>query len=167
MASKELYFETDDSHPIDIVEILAEDRAWTFDRAGEDQISIQVEGVWRIYNVSLAWSEYDETLRMIVSFDMEPPSSRLSALYETLNLANDKCWLGGFSLWQDQGVMAYRYGMILSGGGIASREQIDKVMRDGVSACERFYPAFQLVCWGDESPKEAMNIAISEVYGRA
>jgi hypothetical protein len=36
-----------------------------------------------------------------------------------------------------------------------------------VMSCERFYPAFQLVTWGGRTPAEAMQIAISEAYGRA
>jgi len=33
--------------------------------------------------------------------------------------------------------------------------------------CERFYPAFQLVCWGDDSPAQAMRVAMDEAYGTA
>ena len=34
-------------------------------------------------------------------------------------------------------------------------------------ASERFYPAFQMVAWGNETPAEAMKVAIAEAYGRA
>jgi hypothetical protein len=34
-------------------------------------------------------------------------------------------------------------------------------------AAERFYPCFQLACWGDATPAAAMDIAMSEAYGRA
>jgi hypothetical protein len=33
--------------------------------------------------------------------------------------------------------------------------------------CERFYPAFQLVGWGDRTPADALQVAIAEAYGRA
>ena len=36
-----------------------------------------------------------------------------------------------------------------------------------VMACERFYPAFQLVAWGGETPEKALGIAMTEAYGRA
>ena len=36
-----------------------------------------------------------------------------------------------------------------------------------VSACERYYPAFQLVCWGDDTVEKAMDIAMTGAYGRA
>ena len=36
-----------------------------------------------------------------------------------------------------------------------------------IIACEQFYPAFQLTCWGEETPEEALVIAFDKSYGRA
>lgn len=167
MANTEHYLDASELHPIDIVETLATNRDWDFDRIADDQIAMAVEGSWRTYAITLAWSDYDETLRMICTFDMEPPADRLPALFETLNSANDTSWAGAFSLWQEQKLMVYRYGLVLSGGASASPEQIDHLLHNAVLYCERFYPAFQLVCWGGEEPAKAMEIAIAEAYGRA
>ena len=41
------------------------------------------------------------------------------------------------------------------------------MVRAAVAACERFYPAFQLVAWGGETPEKALGIAMAEAYGRA
>jgi hypothetical protein len=124
MSLSEQYLETEDLHPIDIVETLATFHDWDFDRVADDQIAMAIEGQWRTYSVTLAWSGYDETLRMICTFDMEPPEDKLPALYETLNLANDKCWAGAFSYWADQKLMVYRYGLVLAGDQIAGADQI-------------------------------------------
>lgn len=167
MASIENYLESEDLHPIDIVESLAEHHDWDFDRVTDDQIAMAIDGAWRIYSLSLAWSARDETLRLICSFEMEPPAAKLPLLYQTMDMANDKCWSGAFTLWREQKLMVYRYGLNLCGGATASAAQIDDMVRAALVACERFYPAFQLVCWGDETPKAAMGIAINEAYGRA
>lgn len=167
MANTEHYLNSADIHPIDIVENLAESRDWAFDRVAEDQIAMAVEGSWRTYSITLAWSGFDETLRMICTFEMDPPAERLPELYELLNMANDKCWAGGFALWKEQQLMVYRYGLVLAGGASASPEQIDQLLGAGVTACERFYPAFQLACWGNRTPQDAIGIAIAEAYGRA
>lgn len=159
--------ETPDLHPIDIVETLATTRDWSFDRMDTDQISMEVAGSWRTYAVTLVWSDYDETLRLVCSFEMDPPRDKMPALFETLNLTNDRLWTGSFAHWSDQNLMVYRYGLVLSGGALAQPEQIDQMMQNGVLACERFYPAFQLACWGDTTPQKAMDVAISEAYGRA
>ncbi len=36
-----------------------------------------------------------------------------------------------------------------------------------VGLCERFYPAFQLVGWGEEDAEAAANIAIDQAFGTA
>lgn len=156
----------DDSHPIDIVETLAEHHDWEFDRIGEDQIAMAVEGVWRTYSITLAWSRHDDTLRMIVSFEMQPPTDRLPELFEALNLINDECWTGAFSYWTAQQLMVFRYGLLAGDQGV-SVEQVLTLIDTAVAACERFYPAFQLVCWGNACPQDALQVAIAEAYGRA
>ncbi len=158
---------TVDLHPIDLVEALAETREWDFDRVGDDQIAMAVEGVWRTYSLSLAWTGHDDMLRLLCTFEMDPPEGRLPELYKTLDSANDQNWGGCFSLWREHKLMVYRYGLTLAGGGTATAGQIDAMMRGAVEACERFYPAFQLVCWGDQEAEEALEIAISQAYGRA
>ncbi|NOC43768.1 MULTISPECIES: YbjN domain-containing protein [Ruegeria] len=166
MALSEQYLE-EDIHPIDIVEHLAEHHDWDFDRIGDDQIAMAVEGQWRTYSITLAWSNYDETLRMVCSFEMEPPAEREMQLYELLNKMNDQCWAGAFTYWANQKLMVYRYGLVLAGGQTASAEQIDTMITAAVMSAERYYPAIQLVTWGNREPEEAMQVAIAEAYGRA
>lgn len=167
MASLDRLMNTHDIHPIDIVETLATHNDWDFDRIGDDQIAMAIEGSWRTYSLSLAWSAFDETLRIICTFDMDPPAQKLAGLYHIMALANDESWHGSFNFWPDQKLMVFRYGLNLSGGASASAEQIDDMVAAAVSNCERYYPAFQLVCWGDESAERAMDIAFDEAYGRA
>ncbi|EEE39229.1 hypothetical protein RKLH11_3076 [Rhodobacteraceae bacterium KLH11] len=166
MALSEQFLE-EDLHPIDIVEHLAEHHDWDFDRIGDDQIAMAVEGQWRTYSITLAWSNYDETLRMVCSFEMEPPAERETVLYELLNKMNDQCWAGAFTYWANQKLMVYRYGLVLTGGQTASPDQIDTMINAAVLSAERYYPAIQLVTWGNRTPEDAMQVAIAEAYGRA
>ncbi|MGH1425850.1 MAG: YbjN domain-containing protein [Pseudooceanicola sp.] len=166
MALSEQFLQ-DDLHPIDIVENLAEHHDWDFDRIGDDQIAMAVEGQWRTYSITLAWSGYDETLRLVCTFEMEPPADSMPRIYELLNHVNDQCWAGSFTWWAEQKLMVYRYGLVLSGGQMASPEQIDTLISAAVMSAERYYPAFQLTAWGDQSPADALQVAIAEAYGRA
>lgn len=166
MALSEQFLE-DEIHPIDIVEHLAEHHDWDFDRIADDQIAMAVEGQWRTYSITLAWSGFDETLRMVCTFEMEPPEDKRPALYELLNLVNDQCWAGSFTFWEEQKLMVYRYGLVLAGGQIAGPEQIDTMIGAAVMSAERYYPALQMLVWGDQSPRQAMQMAIAEAYGRA
>ncbi|KUP93899.1 type III secretion system chaperone family protein [Tritonibacter horizontis] len=167
MALSEHHLQDDDIHPIDIVENLASYHDWDFDRIADDQIAMAVEGQWRTYSLTLAWSDYDETLRMVCSFEMEPPEAKVQKLYELINLMNDQCWAGAFSYWPEHKLMLYRYGLVLSGGQMATPEQVDAIVQAAVSNCERYYPAIQLMVWGERPAAEAMQVAIAEAYGRA
>jgi hypothetical protein len=166
MSSIEQYLE-EDSHPIDLVQTLATDHEWDFDRIHDDQIAMAVEGQWRTYSVTLAWSAFDETLRLICTFEMEPPEEALPRLHEVLNAINDRCWAGAFTYWADQQLMVYRYGLVLAGGQVAGPEQIDTMISAAIMSAERYYPALQLVVWGDRPAEEALQVAIAEAYGRA
>ena len=167
MALTEHFEDSGDIHPIEVVENIAEFHEWEFDRIADDQIAMQVEGQWRTYSITLAWSHYDQTLRLICTFDMEPPAHREPALYEALNAANEMCWSGNFTWWTGQKVMVFRYGLVLGTDQIATPDQIDTIIGAAVMSCERFYPAFQLVTWAERDVAEAMQIALTEAYGTA
>ena len=167
MALSEHFDAVEDIHPIDLVEHIAEHHDWEFDRIHDDQIAFVVEGQWRTYSITLAWSGYDQTLRLICTFEMEPPEERLAALYECLNKTNDMCWAGAFTYWAEQKLMVYRYGLVLAGEQVAGPEQIDTMISAAVLSAERFYPAFQLVTWAERSADDALQVAISEAYGTA
>lgn len=167
MSLAEDFLSGDEFHPIDMVETLAAKHAWEFDRIADNQIAMSVEGQWRTYSLTLAWSDYDETLRLICTFELEPPAGRLHALYDVLNRCNDMVWTGAFTYWQEQKLMVWRYGLVLSGGQQVALSQIDRLILDAMQAAERFYPAFQLVGWGERPPAEAVKVAIAEAYGRA
>lgn len=166
MALSEQYLD-DDVHPIDIVESLAAHHEWDFDRISDEQIAMAVEGQWRTYSLTLAWSAFDETLRLICTFEMEPPAEKLPGLYELLNNVNDQCWAGAFTYWAEQQLMVYRYGLVLAGGNEACSEQIDTMIRAAVLSAERYYPAMQLLVWGNRTPADALQVAIAEAYGHA
>ncbi|WP_249218770.1 YbjN domain-containing protein [Falsirhodobacter algicola] len=161
------YIADGDLHPIDAVEVFATRHAWDFDRMAEDRIALSVAGLWRTYAITLVWQPMDETLRLVCAFEMSPPEGRTPALYDLLNRVNDRVWSGAFTFWHDQRMMAWRYGLALSGGQVVGAEQVEHLMHSAVTAAERFYPAFQLVAWGDAAPEKALQIAMAEAYGRA
>jgi len=167
MALSEQYIESDDLHPIDLVEHIAEHHDWEFDRIADVQIAMAVTGQWRTYSITLAWSAFDETLRLICTFEMEPPEGRMGDLYDLLNRVNDMCWAGSFTWWGEQKLMVWRYGLVMAGTQGASPEQIDTLLGAAVMAAERYYPAFQLAIWGGKSTRDALQVAIAEAYGRA
>jgi hypothetical protein len=167
MAAVEHHLPETDIHPIDMVETLAEQWSWDFDRVGEDQIAVAVEGAWRTYSLSLMWSGHDDMLRLFCTFELNPPAERVGEFFRLLNIVNDKIWGGSFTFWSEQGLLAYRGGLTLAGGAHATVEQIESMVHTAIGLSERFYPAFQLVGWSEESAEAAVEVAIEEAYGTA
>lgn len=165
MSAAELYYTSDLVHPIDIVEALAEQHDWAFDRLDDDQIVMVVQGQWRSYSLSLALT--DKMLRLVCTFEMDPADARMPALYETISRANDMVWSGSFSYWDSQRLMAWRYGLILSDAMLPELEQLQQMITAAMTACERFYPAFQLVAWADHAPSDALALALADAVGHA
>ena len=167
MTAVEHEFHDTDFHPIDMVETLAEQCSWDFDRLAEDRIAMAVEGSWRTYSLSLALSTRGDMLRLICTFEINPPAERIDEFLKLINIANDRIWTGNFTWWEEKGLLVFRYGLTLAGGAVATTEQVEEMVLNAVSLSERFYPAFQLVGWSSESAEEAAGIAIEQAYGTA
>ncbi|MGF1446788.1 MAG: YbjN domain-containing protein [Pikeienuella sp.] len=156
-----------DIHPIDMVETLAEQSDWDFDRLGDNQIAMAIEGQWRTYSLTLAWSNADDMLRLVCTFEMKPDAERLPEFHALLNRINDRIWGGAFSHWREQDLVAFRYGLTLAGDAEATPEQIEAMIHNALGLSERFYPSFQLVCWGGETAEAACAMGIEAAYGTA
>lgn len=153
--------------PIDLVEALAEDRAWNFDRIGADRIAIEAEGRWQVYSLSVIISGHDAVLRLAASFSLEVREDRRPVLFDVVNRVNDGLWLGAFAWWEEEGLMLYRAGLPLDGGALPAEGQIERMLSAAVDACEAFYPAFQVAAWGNGGREEALALAVPDAVGHA
>ena len=44
---------------------------------------------------------------------------------------------------------------------------MDVAVEAAIEECDRFYPAFQFVLWGDKKPKDALAAALVDAAGEA
>ena len=61
------------SNPVDVIEQIAALNDWAFERAGDDEISISIEGGWAEYQVSFSWMEEREAIHLACAFDLKVP----------------------------------------------------------------------------------------------
>jgi len=155
------------AHPVDMIERIATLNDWSFDRTGDDEITISVDGSWSDYHVSLTWMGELESLHLACAFDLKVPDRRRAEVHHLLTLVNEQLWLGHFDLWSDEGVVAYRHTLLLAGGAEASAAQCEALLEAALEACERHYQAFQFVIWAGKSAKEAMEVVAFETVGQA
>ncbi|MEI8144213.1 MAG: YbjN domain-containing protein [Alphaproteobacteria bacterium] len=155
------------ANPVDLVESLASLNDWSFDRSGDDEITISLTGRWADYHASFTWMDDIEALHMACAFDLKVPDRRRAEAKELIQLINEQLWLGHFDLWQSEGVVMFRHALLLAGGAEASGRQCEALMDAAIEACDRYYQAFQFVVWAGKSAREAMDSAMFETVGEA
>lgn len=154
-------------HPVDIVERLAAVNEWLFEREDDDEIAISVSGGWTEYHVAYTWLPDLETMHVGCAFDLKVPAHRRAEVLDLVCLINEQMWVGHFDLWSKEGVVMFRHGLLLSGGAQPSVAQLESVLANAVTACERYYQTFQFVVWAGKSAREAMKAAMFETKGEA
>jgi len=154
-------------NPLDVVERLATGNDWSFERAGEDEITLLVRGKWTDYQISFTWMHDIEALHLACAFDLKVPERRRAEAQALITLINEQLWVGHFDLWIKEGMVMYRHALVLAGGVAASGRQCEALLSTALDACERYFTAFQFVVWAGKDAKEALAAAMFDTSGEA
>lgn len=156
-----------ESPPVAMLAALFEARGWPFQILGDDEISGEIQGSWAKFNLRCIWRGEDKVLQVICLPDIRVSRERRSAALELLAKVNEQMWLGHFDIWSHGHMLVYRHGALLGDDGLLSLSQAQAVVETAVEDCDRFYPAFQFVLWGDKSPDAALEAAMVDAAGEA
>jgi hypothetical protein len=156
-----------DVNPLDIVEQVACARDWAFDRRSDEEMAIQAPGNWCDYSLYFAWNTEAVIVQFTCAFDMRVPPAKHARVHELLALVNENMSLGHFSLWSDEGLPMFRHALPLRGAGRPTVEQMDDIVETAITDCDRYYPAFQYVIWGERTAAEAVAVAMVDTIGEA
>jgi hypothetical protein len=155
------------SHPVDVIEHIAALNDWTFERAGDDEITVSVAGGWSDYHVSFSWMEEKEAIHLACAFDLKVPEARVVEVMRLLTMVNEQMWIGHFDLWTAEGVIMFRQALLLSGGAEPNTSQVERLLVTAIEACDRYFQAFQFVVWAGKDAGEALEGALFETAGEA
>jgi hypothetical protein len=155
------------TNPLDVVEHVAALNDWTFERAGDDEITMLVNGRWSDYQISFTWMHDIEALHLACAFDLKVPDRRRGETQQLISLVNEQLWVGHFDLWTKDGMVMFRHALVLAGGTEPSHQQCEALVTAAVEACERYFPALQFVVWAGKSCREALEAAMFETSGQA
>ena len=154
-------------HPIDVIEQLSLANKWSFERANADELSVLVQGAWTSFSISFSWMEECETLHVSCAFDMRVAQNRLMETLRLMSLVNSQMILGHFDLQSARGPILFRHALPLAGGAGAGEQQIECLLTHALTACERYFPAFQFVVWGGRKANDALDNALFDTVGEA
>src|SRR6476619_1981442 len=106
-----------------VVADIASDNNGTFERSGEDEVTIVTKGQWTDYQLSFTWMGEIEALHLACAFDMKIPQARRAEVQRLVAAVNEQLWVGHFDLWTHTGMIMYRQALLLPGGLTASTAQ--------------------------------------------
>jgi hypothetical protein len=161
------FSEQPQDNPLEVVERVAASNGWSFERAGDDEITILVTGKWSDYQVSYTWMYDIEALHLACAFELKVPERCRGEVQQLISLINEQMWVGHFDLWTKDGLVMYRHALVLAGGVEASSRQCEALLATALDACERYFPAFQFVVWAGKPAREALDAAMFETQGEA
>ncbi len=157
----------EDAAPVDMLASLFEARGWPCEFVTEDEISGEIKGSWASFTLRGIWRREDHVLQLLCLPDIRVPDDKRAAIHELLAMVNEQLWVGHFDLWSNGNVLLYRHGLLLGDEGLLSLAQAQVAVEAAVEECDRFYPAFQFVLWGDKSPAEALASSMVDAAGEA
>lgn len=153
--------------PMDVLAALFDARGWAIDTHADEELAGEVQGSWVTYQLRAVLRAEDGVLQLICLPDIRVAKDRMGEAYELLGLVNEQVWLGHFDIWSQGGVLVYRHGALLGDDGMLSVAQAQALIENAVDECDRFYPAFQFVLWGNKRPVEALEAAMIDAAGEA
>jgi hypothetical protein len=156
-----------DLHPVDVIEQVANDNKWTFERNSDDEIAISVIGKWTDYHVSFSWMEDFEALHLACAFDIQVPEHRALEVVRLLSLINEQMLFGHFDLWEQEGAIMFRQSLLLAGGAEPTSQQVEVLLSSALEACECYFQAFEFVVRTGVGARDALSGVLFETAGCA
>ena len=155
--------------PLDVLEQYFDAHGWQSERNGDEEIVAAVKGSWTQYELRAVWREEGRVLQFLALPDIRVPEEKRGLVYEAFGLINEQLWLGHFEMWAASGMVLFRHAALLDPLGDTgfTLEQAETLVEAALEECERFYPVFQFVLWGDKSPQEALDAALIDTAGEA
>ena len=159
--------ETPEGAPIEMFEAYFDARGCASERVGDGEVVASASGSWSQYELRAVWRSDDQVLQFLAFPDIKVVTNKKAQIYEALGLINEQLWMGHFEYWQGPGVIAFRHAILVDPSGAIGFETAEGVSEAALEECERFFPVFQFVLWGDKSPTEAIQAALIDTVGEA
>lgn len=159
--------QAEDAAPVEMLAALFDAHGWPYEYLNDDEVCGEIQGSWTNYQLRGIWRSEDNVLQLLCLPDVRVPDAKRRPAQELLALINEQLWLGHFDIWSQGGVLLYRHGLMLGEDGMLSLSMAQMAVETAIAECDRFYPAFQFVLWGDKTPQDALESAMVDAAGEA
>ena len=157
----------DNFNPLDLIEDVVVSNDWSYNRTDNDTLYVEVEGECCDYRLTLAWRQDCNFLQYTWTYNFNVPSKKYALIYSLLNKINLNLSAGHFELWADDGWIMYRNSLISFDYSSITSEKVDYILSASLEDCDKYYPTFQFLLWGNKTPRQAIEASLLETQGEA
>jgi len=159
--------ENNNFNPLDLIEDVVVSNDWSYNRTDSDTLYVEVGGEWCDYQLTLAWSPDCHLLQYTWTYNIKIPTKKYALIYSLLNKINLNLSAGHFELWADDGWIMYRNSLISFDYSSITSEKVDYILSSSLEDCDKYYPTFQFLLWGNKTPTQAIESSLLETQGEA
>ncbi|MCF8473713.1 MAG: YbjN domain-containing protein [Emcibacter sp.] len=154
-------------NPLDILEMIAGQNEWPYERSTEEEITVAVSGEWCDFHIRYFWIAEDNLLQAAGMLDMRVPEKKKTKILETINLVNERLAIGHFAIWTEDNTLMFRYSNMVNTSSDVTADTCERITDTILAESNKYYPVFQFVLWADKSPEEAIASAMLDTVGEA
>lgn len=154
-------------NPLDSVEDVLTAQNWTFTRAYENELSLQVNGSHCLYNLTFLWQEDYNALQLFCECDLTIPKKRQDMAAQVLRTINEQLWLGHFDVTGETKAPVFRYTSLLGGMQNSHNEHTQNLIDIALAESERYSAVFALLSRSLYLDESLIDLALSDTGGRA
>ena len=155
------------SNPLDILEMLAGQNEWPYERSTDEEITVAVSGDWCDFHIRYFWLAEERLLQAAGMLDMRVTQAKKADVLETINMVNEQLAIGHFAIWTEDNSLVFRHSNMVGVQQEVTAETCAKITEAILAESNKYYPVFQFVIWAGKSPQDAMKSAMLETVGQA
>ena len=164
----------DVSNPLDGIEEIMINNDWTFDRAFEDQLTVQVSGKHGHYKMAFVWQEDYSAMQFCCAPDVCISPNKIDEAARVIARINGDLWLGHFDIrmknveTEGSYTPCFRHTSLFRGMTETSGvDHIEDLIDIALAECERYYLTFDLLSKAENQDNKDMILAMMDVAGRS
>ena len=159
--------ETLAKHPCDSLEEIFEQEGWRFERTNMNEMRFTVSGSWCDYGLYFCWYEPRSFLYLSAQIDWKLPGNNLSRFSTLIQEINAVMFAGHLEIHPETQCPVWRLGVPCRGMDELPKAMLEDMIDLAIEECERIYPAFQLILWGNQNAQDAAANMLFDCQGYA
>lgn len=154
-------------NPLDSVEDILNAQNWTFTRAYDNELSLQVKGENCLYHMSFLWQEEYNALQLFCECDLSIPTKRREMAARLLQTINERLWLGHFDIAAKSHAPVFRYTSLLGTMPASHTEHVQNLIDIALAESECYSTVFALLSRSLHLDDNLIDLALSKTTGHA